>query len=269
MGILESIKSDIKKSGQSKRDFIYFREGEKRRIRFLTEFEDAEEVTFHGNWEKGISVPCQELFGRDCEYCGDDSLKDSANYAWCVWDYEDNCVKIFMFKVNNCSPVPQLTSMYENYGTITDRDYVIVVSGKQMNRSFTVIPQDKAVMRNKKAKPFSHSRFLEKLDKAFPDDNDNNYDDEDDGPKHRKSKHSKRYEADDDVDTDDEYEDEDEDEEQRYEDMSAKELYKLCKERDIDVEPKKLKKFYINQLEEADESDEDWGDDDDDEDDDW
>ena len=40
--------------------------------------------------------------------------------------------------------------------------------------------------------------------------------------------------------------------------MSPKELYALCKEREIKVPPKKPAKFYINQLEEWDKAQEDW-----------
>lgn len=49
--------------------------------------------------------------------------------------------------------------------------------------------------------------------------------------------------------------------------MSARELYKLCKERGLDVAPKKSEKYYIKQLEEYDEAQDDWGDDE--EEDDW
>ena len=52
--------------------------------------------------------------------------------------------------------------------------------------------------------------------------------------------------------------------------MSAKELYNLCKERDIDVQPKKPEKYYIRLLEEYDDAHEDWEDDsDEDDEDDW
>ena len=44
-----------------------------------------------------------------------------------------------------------------------------------------------------------------------------------------------------------------------YSEMSAKELYDLCKERGIKVAPKKPAKYYINQLEEWDAAQEDWG----------
>ena len=49
--------------------------------------------------------------------------------------------------------------------------------------------------------------------------------------------------------------------------MKPQELYKLCKERDIDCKPKKSKEYYIDLLEEADEENDsdDW----DEEEDDW
>ena len=51
--------------------------------------------------------------------------------------------------------------------------------------------------------------------------------------------------------------------------MTPKELYQLCKERDIDCKPKKSKEYYIDLLEEADEEEDsdDWGEDDEEEDD--
>ena len=63
MGLLDSIKRDAKKSGQSKGKFIYFREGSKIRVRFLNDMEDGLEVVFHDNFEAGVNVPCQEIFG--------------------------------------------------------------------------------------------------------------------------------------------------------------------------------------------------------------
>ena len=61
--------------------------------------------------------------------------------------------------------------------------------------------------------------------------------------------------------------DEEEGETNDYESMKPQELYKLCKERDIECKPKKSKEYYIDLLEEADEESEesDW----DEEEDDW
>lgn len=244
MGLVDKIKQDVKKSGQNKGKFIYFREGQKIRVRFLTDMDDGMEATFHDSFEAGINVPCQELFGKDCPYCDDDSLRTRSQYIWSVWNYETKEVQLFMFPVNNCSPIPALMAMYENYGTITDRDYVISVSGKQQNKTFSVVPMDKVKFRNEKAKAYSEKSILKMLDKAFPCDateDEDDYDNEDWG-------------------------EEEEDDAVDYSEMSAKELYNLCKERDIKVAPKKPAKYYINQLEEWDAAQEDWGEEEEDED---
>lgn len=275
MGLIDSIKSEVKRSGQNKGKFIYFREGQKQRVRFLTDMDDGMEVTFHDSFERGINVPCQEHFGRSCPYCGDDSLRTRSQYIWSVYNYETKEVQLFLFPVNNCSPIPALMAMYETYGTITDRDYVISVSGKQQNKTFSVVPMDKVKFRNEKAKAYSEKTILKMLDKAWPcDAATDGDDDEDDKPKKRASKSvgkktsSKKSEPEEDDDYDNEpWDDEDADDDVvDYSKMSAKELYDLCKERDIKVVPKKPAKYYINQLEEYDSAQDDWGDE---EEDDW
>lgn len=274
MGIVENIKRDAKKSGQNKSKFIYFREGTKVRVRFLVDMDDGLEVTFHDSFEQGINVPCQEQYDRDCPYCEDDSLRTRSQYVWPVWNYEAKEVQLFMFPVNNCSPVPALIAMYDTYGTIVDRDYVISVSGKQQNKTFSVVPMDKVKFRNTKAKPFSEKKIFEMIDKAFPFDGVDD-EDEDERPKKPSSKKSKSkkpvdedYEDDyDDYDLDEDYEDEDDESGVDYSEMSAKELFKLCKERGIEAKPKKQAKYYINLLEEYDTAQDDWGDEEDDEDD--
>lgn len=277
MGLVDKIKADAKKSGSNKGKFIYFREGTKLRVRFLQDMDDGMEITFHDSYEQGINVPCQEHFGRDCPYCDDDSIRTRSQYLWSVWNYEAKEVQLFMFPVNNCSPIPALMAMYENYGTICDRDYVISVSGKQTTKSYSVVPMDKVKFRNVKAKPYSEAQVLKMLDKAWPcDDVDYDDDDEEEAPKKKAPKKtgkaSTKRPVDDDEDEDDEdWGDEDSgDDTPDYSEMSAKELFKLCKERGIDVKPKKSERFYIKQLEEYDQAQDDWGDDDDyEEDDEW
>lgn len=259
MGLVDKIKNDVKRAGTNKSKFIYFREGVKQRVRFLTDMDDGMEVTFHDSFEAGINVPCQEHLGRNCPYCEEEGLRTRSQYIWSVWNYETNEVQLFMYPVNNCSPIPALMAMYENYGTITDRDYVISVSGKQQNKTFSVVPMDKVKFRNTKAKAYSEQSILKMLDKAYPVDDVE--EDEEETPKKRApkstgKKSSKKAKAE-----EDEYEDEWEDEEVDYSEMSPKELYSLCKERGIDVEPRKSAKYYINELEEYDEAQDDWSDD--------
>ena len=277
MGLVDKIKADVKKSGQNKGKFIYFREGNKQRVRFLTDMDDGMEVTFHDSFERSVTVHCQERFGRNCHYCDDDSLRTRSQYVWSVYNYETKEVQLFMFPVNNCSPIPALMAMYENYGTITDRDYVISVSGKQQNKTFSVVPMDKVKFRNDKAKPYSEKAILKMLDKAFPCDIEDEEDEDEDetpkkhAPKSTDSKKGKKPELEDIEEDEDDYDDEEWGDEEEdnvidYSDMSPKELYQLCKEREIKVPPKKLAKFYINQLEEWDKAQDDWTDNEDKED---
>lgn len=261
MGLLDKIKSDAQKSGQNKGKFIFFKEGEKRRIRFLSDMEDGLEIVFHDSFEAGINVPCQEIFGKRCIYCEEEGLRTRSQYAWSVYDYESKEVKILMYPMNNCSPLGAIAAMYETYGTLLDRDYVISVSGKQQNKTFSVVPMDKNKFRNDKAKPLSKSALLGILEKAYPDEHAD----------YGKDKKSKKYDEDEDSSTDEAWNElaGDDEEKGKYDDMTAKELFKLCKERDIEAEPKKPAAFYINLLEEDDNAHEDWEDSDDSDDEDW
>ena len=166
MGLVDDIKNQVKKSGTNKSKFLYFKSGTKVRVRFLDDMEDGHKIRFHDSFTAGVNVPCQETFDRECPYCDDDELRTRDQYAWTVWDYDAKEVKILMAPVNQCSPVPALVSMYEAYGTLCDRDYVITKSGQQQSTTFSVVPMDKAKFRNEKAKPLSETKFLQLLDKA-------------------------------------------------------------------------------------------------------
>ena len=171
---LSDIKSEISKSGTSKGKFMFFKEDSKARVRFLTDMEDGFEITFHDSFALGVNVPCQEEFGRTCEYCEDENLRTRKMYVWSVYDYESKEVKLLMAAVNNCSPVPALVSLCETYGTLLDRDYEIKRIGKGQNTTYSVIPLDKAKFRNNKVKPLSDSAILKYIDKAYPADNNEN-----------------------------------------------------------------------------------------------
>lgn len=278
MGLLSKIKSDVKKSGQNKGKFIYFKEGAKQRVRFLHDMDDGMEVVFHDSFEKGINVPCQEIFDRDCPYCEKEDLRTRSQYVWSVYNYEAKEVQLFMFAVNNFTPVPALIAFYENYGTLMDRDYVISTTGRGMSKSFAVIPMDKVKFRNTEAKPYSEDAVLKMIDKAFP--SDETEDDEEETPKRKPTTNKKNkaktkskpkdeeLEDDEDFDEEEEWEDESDEDEIDYSDLSPQELYKLCKERDINVQPRKTAKYYIRQLEEYDQAQDDWGDEEDEYDDD-
>lgn len=261
MGLLDRMKHEAAKSGASKGKFMYFRPDDKKRIRFLQELDDGLEIPFHDNFEMGINVPCQEVFGKDCPYCEDKDLRTRSQFAFSVYDYDAKEVKILMQAVNQCSTIPALVNMSETYGTIMDRDYVIKKTGKGPTSSFTIIPMDKNKFRNEKAKPLSKKALLKYLNQAFPcDDSEDDLDDDEDDyeDSHKKPNTKKKKVSEDDWD--------DEDNTSDYSDMSARELYDLCCDRDIECQKKRPAKYYINLLKEDDEAHDDWDDEDSDED---
>ena len=262
MGILESIKKAAAETGGNKSKIMYWKAGDKKRIRFLTDMEDGKEIVFHDSFSKNVNVPCQKLFGKKCPYCEDEELRTRPQYVWSVFDYDSEEVKLFMFPVNNFTPVPALVQMYETYGSMIDRDYLITRTGKQKETSYGVVPMDKAKFRNDKAKPFSESSVLKILNAAYPPDININADDEeetiedDDLPfkvSEPKNKVKVKNVSEDEIiiTADDEKFD--------YTEMTAKQLYKLCDERGIICEMKKPAKYYIELLEHWDKSEADWG----------
>lgn len=273
MGLFDKIKGDIQKSGTNRGKFLYLKEGDKIRVRFLTDMEDGLEVVFHDSYALGVNVPCQEAFGRECKYCEDQDLRTRSQYVWSVYDYEAEEVKLLMAPVNQCSPVPQIAAVYESYGTLTDRDYEIKRQGKGQNTTYTVLPLEKKVFRNKKVKPLSEQSILKIIDKAYPDE-ETDYTDEDEEETKTKTKKksetkqkgkTSKYMNEPEEGDEDDWGD-DEEQENDYESMKPVDLYKLCKERDISCKPKESKEYYIDLLTEADEEDsedeDDWGDDD-------
>lgn len=252
MGILDQIKADARNSGSSRGKFIFLRDGDKLRVRFLQDMDDGFAVDFHRNFDAGLNVPCQKVFGRDCPYDDDEDVRTRTEYVWSVYDYDAKEVRLFMYAANNYSPLPQLVGFYEEYGTLTDRDYVIKQTGKGLGKQYSVIPQNPTKFRVAKAKPISRKALLDVLDKAYPDDS---------AP--AKSKGGTPF---DDVVPDSDLDDE---EEGKYDDIPAKRLYQMCVERGLEVEKKKPARYYANKLEEDDRAEDDWGDGDDDDDDEW
>lgn len=275
MSLLKSMKEEINKSGGSRGKIFYVQADSKARIRFLVDFDNGSEYTFHDSFAKGVNAICQEELGKDCPLCEETGLRTRKLYCWPVWNYDLKEVQLFLYAANSFTPVPAFIGLYETYGTIMDRDFVISRTGKEKNTSYSVIPMDKAKFRNKAAKVPTEKAILKILDAAHPvktnidfeDDEDDDDDDEDNIPiktKNKKpAKKGKKPAKEEEVEEDDE----DDDEELDYEEMSASELHKLCKSRGIKCNPKKKANYYIDLLEEADLEEE--LEDDDEDDDEW
>lgn len=304
MGLLDNIKRDAQRSGEGKGKIFYVKSGSKKRIRFLQDANEGIEVPWHKDWQNDINHPCQKFLGKSrCPYC-DTGNEPRNQYAWGIWDYDAQEVKLFMFAVNRCTPIDAIVAMYDNYGTIKDRDFLLSVSGEGTDKRYSVVPNDKSKFRNDKAKPMSKQAIIKLLKEAYPCDiapsdsgSKNGGDSWDDdamnepeqdynsmsakqlydlcqerGIEAKPRKDTLYYiellEADDmkeDAADEEEWGEEEDGDKPDYSSMSPMELYKLCQERNIEAEKKKPKQYYVTLLEENDSVNEDWNDSDEDE----
>lgn len=198
MSLIDSMKERIKNSGANKKEVFYIAPDSKRRIRFLQELDSGFEFKFHSHWNKGINALCAETYGKTCPYCNDDDeeMKEYTNYAFSIFDYDSNDVKILLYKATGLTPLPAFIDFFDEYGTIMDRDYTIKKSGKGMSGNITVLPGERTTFRNAKAKPYTKKQIISILQKAFPvNDEDYSDDEDDDSSKSKKSeKKSKKKE---------------------------------------------------------------------------
>lgn len=265
--IVASIKDRMekaKKGANGGGKLFYLKDGQKRRVRFVNDMEDAVVVSFHSVWQS-YNHPCLKYYGKSCEHCADSDARHDDWYVWTVYDYESKKRGLFMYKANEKSPVPYMVEFYGSYGTIVDRDYTLSRTGTSFNTSYKLVPLDKTKFKVKDVKPFTKKEIFEILKEEFDldemlDDSedadedelaDGYYDDdEDEAPKKKKSKKSKKPVDDDEDEDEDDIDDDDEDEE--------------------DEEPPKKKKKAASKKKkkvvEEDDEDEDEEDDDDDED---
>lgn len=278
---LSDIKSEIARSGANKSKILYFKENTQYRIRFLTDFEDGLKIMFHDSFKLSVNYPCQETFGRECAGCDDDELRTRAKFCWAVYDYESKEMKLLLEAVNQCSPVGTLAAYYEANGTLTDRDYIIKQIGSGTSKQFFVNPQEKRAYRGKAKKP-SDQAILKIIDKAYPcEDADNGQEEEEIQAtdwdrsmkpsqlytvcvergievqkKQPKAYYIEKLEQDDEERQFEEEQEEDEwgEEEEKidYSSMKSIDLYKMCVEKGIQCEKKKPKEYYIGLLENED-----------------
>lgn len=180
MNLIKKMKDRIAKSGSSKKEILYFGKDSVKRVRFLQELDAGYTFQFHSNWEPAIYELCKDPEDHeDCKLCNDGvGLQDE--FAWSVWSYDDQAVRILKFKASGLSPIPGLIEMYEEFGTIMDRDYKIKKVGSGMGGSFVVTPLDKERFKNSKAKPYTEKQMLELFKEAYKPKDTESEDEEDD-----------------------------------------------------------------------------------------
>lgn len=156
------IKEQVRKSGRGIASFIRLSPDTKLRIRFASEFGDAVIVKEHDKWGILSPTPClKHHFEKDCEFCKIVDVRTRDGYCWTVYDYKAKKRKIFKWPATSRSPVAQLIAIYDTYGTLLDRDYVISRRGSRLDTVYSIMPLDKRKLR-KQLKQFSAEKILEK-----------------------------------------------------------------------------------------------------------
>lgn len=230
--MVDIIRQRVESSASSMKIFFRLKAGDKRRIRILTEMTEATRIVYHDKWGD-INTPCLKYFGKKCKYCGDRDYRTRDQFAFSVYDYEFKDVFILICAANDNSPIPRMLEMYDEYGTLLDRDYTISRKGKGVETSYGLVPADRAKFKGKgKYSAFDEDEIFERLKekwendksraaatKADDDEIDDYDDEEDEEPKKNskpKPKPKKKYEDDD--EEDDDFDDEDEEDEEEEDD---------------------------------------------------
>ena len=241
--MLDLLKDRIKKSGQSREGSFYLKADTKKRVRFLTDLEEAIVVTMHDKWGE-VNVPCLKYYGMDCPYCEREDIRTKENFVWSVYSYDDKKVQMFMFKASQNSPVPHLINLYETVGTIMDRDIVVSRVGERLDTQYSIVSMDKKKFKGKdKIKSFTEKQVFEKLKKIFEVDEEDEFEDDEKETKSSKAKKpAKKSKKEPDLD----------ELINSLDDMDADEMEELADEEDIDLDkyideedrekPKKLRK---------------------------
>ena len=197
--LIAEMKDRIKNSGANKKEIMYFAPDSVHRVRFLTELDAGSVVEMHNQFGSGnedsIFSPCVDPEDHeDCPYCKEE-VPTQEWYAWSVWDYDNNSVKLIFQKATGISPIPSLIEMYEEYGTILDRDYKIKKVGKGTTGSYTITPLDKSVFKSKKAKAYSEDKIKDIVSKAYGHSKEDDEDsEEEEKPKKISKKKKKKQE---------------------------------------------------------------------------
>lgn len=185
------MKQKIAQSGGSRSKVMYFKADTAKRIRFLQELDTGEEFLFHSDFNNKVYELCKDPEDQEaCPLCKQ-GVTLKSEYCWSVWDYDANEVRIFKSRVTSQSAAPALISMYDEFGTIMDRDYKIKKVGAGQSSSFTVLPLEKEKFRIK-AKPFDRDEMLDILTKAYTTDQETDEVGEETPKKAKKAKKVKK-----------------------------------------------------------------------------
>jgi hypothetical protein len=165
--LIQSMKDQVSRAGNSKSNIIYVKSGTKKRIRFIDDMEDGHKILFHDKWGE-FTTPCLKYYKKTCPYCNIKDARHTENYAWTIYDYESKQRLLFLFKANKNSPIPRMIEVYDELGTLVDRDFTISRTGAGTDTSYGILPLDKAKFgKSKSIVSYTRKEIFAILEEAF------------------------------------------------------------------------------------------------------
>ena len=135
------------------------------------EFDEGMKIVWHNSYEGGVDTPCLEYYNMDCPHCAvtkEDGMRTREYYAWTVYDYDKQKQRILMYAVSDAyTPIMAILAIYDEFGTVLDRDLIIKRTGKKLNTNYTVINGDKS--RSPRGKVWTQEQIFAKIKKAYID----------------------------------------------------------------------------------------------------
>lgn len=218
-GNIKKLKSDLKKSSGGGTWVKSIPKDEELKVRFLTE--PSEWFKYEEHYIEDVNYfPCT---GDDCPGCAamkkDKKARSSRRYLANALDVENERVVPLKLPATLAN---RLVSRFERYGTLMDRDYVLIREGSGTNTVYDADTEPKSKRAVSKYDLLDLEKVLvEQFEDAFGEDGDDDSDDGDDEPKRSKKSKSKRLAVEDD-DTDDSDDDEEEEPKPRKKRSSSK-----------------------------------------------
>lgn len=129
-----------------------------KRWRFLTDFDEALPVTMHDKYGSMYPQPCLKYYDKNCPF-HEKPIRTSEQYVFTVYDYEMGQKLWYMVKATRNSCLEDLLEIFDENGTITDRDIQVKRLGEGKKTHY-------------KAKELAHkpTKFEGKSKQAFTSD---------------------------------------------------------------------------------------------------
>lgn len=171
-------------------------------VRFLTEPDEWFE--FFQHWDETAKRPA--VCVDDCDYCADD-VRVSKRALAAVVNKDDGTVQTVVLP---STLVSRLLNRYDKYGTMLDRDYNLMRSGKGTDTEYDVDPEAPSRMNLSRFEVPDLQEVLEEASGADDEDDE----EEDEKPARRPTKKATSSKRRSQVDDDDEDEEDDEDDDE-------------------------------------------------------